>query len=95
MSQQLPDRPEKGRRRPKAAPDENVDPVETTRAALTPSKATVPPAQPKIIREPFNARLDPKVIELLHQAKASHGIKIYEAVERAVEAHWGSVADNQ
>lgn len=91
MSHELPDRPEKGRRRPKAAPDENVDPIETPRTAPVPTNEAAPRVQPKIIREPFNARLDPNVIELLHQVKALHGIKIYEAVEQAVDAHWGSL----
>ena len=90
MSQELPDRPEKGRRRPKAAPDENVDPIETTRSVSKAPPVAIPPAQMKVVREPFNARLDPRVIQRLHQVKALHGIKIYEAVEQAVEAHWGS-----
>lgn len=88
MSQELPDRPERGRRRPKAAPDENIDPIDSPRPAAT--DAVAPAAPPKIVREPFNARLDPRVIEMLHQARSTHGIKIYEAVEQAVKAHWGS-----
>lgn len=88
MSQELPDRPERGRRRPKAAPDENIDPIDSPRS--TTADAVTPAAPPKIVREPFNARLDPKVIELLHQARSIHGIKIYEAVEQAVKAHWGN-----
>ncbi|MGP5220587.1 hypothetical protein [Arthrobacter rhombi] len=89
MSHELPDRPEKGRRRPKAAPDENVDPIESPRTTPAPLQKATPQVEPKIIREPFNARLDPKVIQVLHQVKASQGIKIYEAVEQAIEAHWG------
>ncbi|GAA3706888.1 hypothetical protein GCM10022377_20800 [Zhihengliuella alba] len=79
-----PDRPEPGKRRPRPAHDANVDPIEP---APAPAPASAPAA--KVRREPFTTAIDPDVRYILNRVKLEENLKIYEALEQAIVAHWG------
>lgn len=100
MSDQQQDRPDLSRRRkPQAAPDERVDPVDYRQNAPTPQPAAVAPqasattagAAPRRGRPrrevtvPFSTRLAPDVLDLIDAASAAEdGGTIRSVVEAAI-----------
>jgi hypothetical protein len=100
MSDQQQDRPDLSRRRrPQAAPDERVDPVDYRQSAPTPQPASVAAQAPEAaagaaprrgrprreIAVPFSTRLAPDVLELIDAASAAEdGATIRSVVEAAI-----------
>ena len=102
MSDQQEDRPTdlRGRRRPRPAPDERVDPVDYRQAAPastanspTSSAPAQAPRRGRPRREvtiPFSTRLAPDVVELIDNAVASGGGDgtIRGVIEEAIRARY-------
>lgn len=100
MSDPQQDRPDLTRRRkPQAAPDERVDPVDYRQSAPTPQATPVPSQAPaaaagaaprrgrprREVTVPFSTRLAPDVLELIDAASAAEdGATIRSIIETAI-----------
>ncbi|MGO1316913.1 MAG: hypothetical protein ACTH07_05435 [Microbacterium sp.] len=99
MASEQPERPATLKRAPRAAPDEQTDPVDVAAPAASEPAAPVrkkrgPYNVKKVDKKPATFRLPPDVHDLIDQARteaAQNGDRLTkdEVIIQAVRAHWG------